>query len=469
MPQTTGWRGGHSLVKIGIDGSLLHRKVTGSERYIHNIFTNLGPLSPEDEYTIYTKEDVYNSGDLAENSRQRVFPLKSDMIVSDFLQQGKPEIDLYHMTWFGDNYIDLLPLCLSPASVLTVLDIMLFRYKSYFHVEAEHGEYQRLCRLAIAMTDSIIAISNHTKSDILANFDVEPSKVKVVHLGIDDCFSTLKDRGPVEEVKARYGLKKPYILYVATDYPHKNHNRLIMAFHHLLKERKISAHLVLAGARYYLHNNPESQDIVDSLKGKNHLVWLEHIKDEELNALYNGADLFIYPSLDEGFGLPVLEAMACGTPVAASNATSIPEVVGDAALLFDPTDISDIANSIETLWNNQQLRRELIKRGYKRCAELTWKRSAEKTLEVYREAKEMGKSERHPSLLTNPYLQTTMKEIVWAHMALEQKCIDLAEALELKEKHLQLVMGARSLRYYRRFRETLRRVIRFKDKGCRKI
>jgi glycosyltransferase involved in cell wall biosynthesis len=433
--------------------------MTGSERYVHNIFSNLGHVGPENEYTIYTKHDVYNAGDLAENSRERVFRLKSDMVLSDFLQRGTPEIDLFHMTWFGENFIDLLPLCLSPTSVLTVLDLMLFRYPSYFLDDAEHEDYQRHCRLAIDMADVIIAISNHTKSDILSNFNTEPAKVKVVPLGVDDRFCTLKERNPIEKVKARYGLKKPYLFYVATDYPHKNHDRLITAFLSLLKERKISVQLVLAGARYYSQRNPESQDTADSLQSANDLVWLEHIRDDELNALYNGADMFIYPSLDEGFGLPILEAMACGTPVAASNAASIPEVTGDAALLFDPTDISDIANSIETLLNDQQLRRKLVERGYRRCSELTWEESVKKTLAVYSEAMEIRKSKHHPSLSANPYFQEMVREIVRAHMALEEKCADMAEALELKEKHLELVMGARSLRYYRKIRELLRRII----------
>ena len=448
-------------MKIGIDGRLLHRKVTGIERYVHNTFNGVCSAGPNNEYRIYTRHKVYKEEELPQNAVERSFGLKSDMLLKDFICEQGPAVDLYHMTWFGDDFIDLLPLSMAPASVLTIHDLMIFRYPSYLRSADIHEGYMRRCRNAVSMADKIIAVSSHTKSDIVANFDIEPEKITVVLEGVDNRFGEDVKNDVLARVKKQYGLSKPFIFYVSTDYPHKNHNRLIMAFHHLLKERKISAQLVLAGARYYSQSNPESQDIVDSLQGENHLVWLEHIKDEELNALYNGADLFIYPSLDEGFGLPILEAMACGTPVAASNAASIPEVAGDAALLFDPTDISDIASSIETLWNNQQLRRELVERGYKRCAELTWKRSAEKTLEVYREAKEVGKSERHPSLLTDPYLQTTLRETVRAHMALEQKCADLEEALELREKHLQVVMGARSLRYYRRFRETLRRVTRF--------
>jgi glycosyltransferase involved in cell wall biosynthesis len=379
-------------VKISIDGSLLHRKVTGSERYTHNLFSNLTSVGPENEYTIYTRSPVYSPGELAENAFERAFSLKRKMILSDFLWRNGPKTDLYHMTWFGDHYIDLLPLCLSPISALTVLDLMLFRYPSYFPTEAEHKEYQRRCRLAIGMADAIIAISEHTKSDILSNFDVKPARVSVVPLGVDTRSCELGANEAVDKVKAKYGLRKPFILYVATDYPHKNHKNLIKAFHHLVREKKISAQLVFVGTQYYNRNEAELRKLIADCALDDDVIWLDHVEDSELNALYNGSNLFVYPSLDEGFGLPILEAMACGTPVAASRAASIPEVAGDAALLFDPTDISDISNSIETLWNNQRLRRELVERGHERCAELTWEKSAEKTLAVYREAKEMGKS-----------------------------------------------------------------------------
>ena len=454
-------------MKIGIDGTILYRTMTGSERYIHNIFTTLCAVSPENQYAIYTKCPIYHSEPLPQNATERTFAKKSDMVATDFLCGVGSAVDLYHMTWFAGYYVDLLPLYLTPASVLTVLDLMLFRYHSYFPSRALHDKYQRRCRLAIDMADLIIAISSHTKSDILANFDVDPEKVKVVLIGVDDGFYRPTEKEVVDRIKARHGVNKPFLFYVGTDYPHKNHKNLILAFHHLVKEKKLSAQLVLAGARYYFRDIEYLQELASSLQLDRDLIWLEHVDDEELKALYKGAHLFVYPSLDEGFGLPLLEAMACGTPVAASKAASIPEVAGDAAVFFDPTDVRDMANAIEKVWKDQSLRCELVERGRKRCAELSWTKTAEQTLAVYKEAIGRGKMplERSRDKIFKHH-RAMLNGIMEDFEMSEQNSIDLTRAVEhltdvaeLKEKRLQMILGSRSLRYYRKIRGIFRKSV----------
>jgi glycosyltransferase involved in cell wall biosynthesis len=209
-------------MRIAIDGALLDRKVTGSERYIHNLFSSLCLFGARNDYTIYTGQPIFPPELLPHNAAERSFASRSEMILEEFLPEGKPAMELYHMTWFGANYVDLAPLFLAPLSVLTVLDLMLFRYPDYFDDLAASQDYQERCRLAISASDMILAISNHTRSEILANFPVEAEKVKVIPLGTDDRFHKLADEESINRVRSRYGLDEPFILYVGTDYPHKN-------------------------------------------------------------------------------------------------------------------------------------------------------------------------------------------------------------------------------------------------------
>jgi len=440
-------------MKIGLNGALLHRNVTGSERYIYNLFTNLCVLSPENEYVIYTRNPVFSHGQLPKNATERTFAAKSDMVAADFLCEPGPTVELYHMTWLGTDFVDLLPLYLARVSVLTILDLILFRSPDYFRDRAAHQEYQKRWRLAIEMADAIIAISSHTRSDILANFAVDPDKVMVVPLGVDNRFRRLKDRKLIDQVRLRYGLKKPYLFYLSTDYPHKNHKNLILAFDHLVKQKGLSAQLVFAGTRYYFENEAELKQLVNSLLLDDDIVWLDHLADEELNALYNGAEVFAYPSLDEGFGLPLLEAMACGTPVAASSAASLPEVAGDAAVFFDPVDVGDIAGTIERVWRDESLKRRLIEQGHKRCSELTWKNTAQKTLAVYAEAKRRAEK----------YKNGSKNKLLDYHRAMLRGLMDCygerVEAVEHAERHLRRIVVNPSLRLYRKIKETFRKIV----------
>jgi alpha-1,3-rhamnosyl/mannosyltransferase len=179
-------------------------------------------------------------------------------------------------------------------------------------------------------------------------------------------------------VRDSHGLPERYILYLGSNKPHKNLVRLVEAWA-VLQPQPLP--LVVAGfwdARY-----PGPRQHAEEL-GIEEVIWLGPVPEQDLPALYTGATLFVFPSLYEGFGLPVLEAMACGTPVACSDSSSLPEVAGDAAILFDSTDVGDMAEAIGLLLGNPDLRQRLAKAGLQRAKRFSWQRTAKETLEVYR-------------------------------------------------------------------------------------
>ncbi len=202
-------------------------------------------------------------------------------------------------------------------------------------------------------------------------------------MGVDERFRVVQDRAIVDEAIQRYGLRSPYVLYVGGFDRRKNVDALVLAYAQTAVRNE--ATLVLVGA-----GEQESARLlatVESAALENRVRILGYVPDDDLVLLYNGASAFIYPSLYEGFGLPVVEAMACGVPVLASNCTSLPEVVADAALLFDPTRPDDIAAAIDRVFTNgdDEMSR-LRSRGLAVAARLTWRNTAERTLDVYRAA-----------------------------------------------------------------------------------
>jgi glycosyltransferase involved in cell wall biosynthesis len=232
---------------------------------------------------------------------------------------------------------------------------------------------------------------------------IPEEKIRVVHLGVHPRFRPVTDRGMLEGVRQRYHIPGEYILYVGTLQPRKNVVRLIEAFarvHCALEQgyngigpfdqtdTRRSLHLVLAGARGW-----QDQRMADAIVRLGLGPWVHligYVDEADLPALYSGARVFVLPSLWEGFGLPILEAMACGTPVVAANVSSLPEVVGDAGLLADPKDVGALARALMHVVMDPELSIRLRRRGLQRAAQFTWQRCAEATLAVLEEARQIA-------------------------------------------------------------------------------
>lgn len=238
------------------------------------------------------------------------------------------------------------------------------------------------CIEGMMKSDMIIADSAFTKSEILKHLRYPEEKIEVIHLGVNH--EKFKPTRPDPHVLIRHGIwpDEKYLLYVGVEHPRKNLEGAIKAFYKVKKKLK-RVKFVKVGKPSWLGARRRLQTLVQALDLVNDVVFTEYVKDNELVQIYCGAQAFVFPSFYEGFGLPVLEAMACGTPVVASNTSSLPEIVGNAALTVEPLDIDAMADAMYAVLSNSGLRYDLARRGLKRASPFTWERTAKRVLGVY--------------------------------------------------------------------------------------
>jgi glycosyltransferase involved in cell wall biosynthesis len=296
---------------------------------------------------------------------------------------GRLRADLYHSAYF------LMPYAPRPSGIpalLTVYDLIPLLFPQHSTLRAR-GLARWANRLALRTVTRVLAISEATRRDYLAHFRLAPEKIQVTPLAADPAF-VRQPAATVDAMRARYGLPERYALYLGSNKPHKNLERLVEAWARL---RPRSAYppagpripLVVAGAwddRY-----PEARRRAAALSMEDEVRWLGPAPEAELPALYSGACLFVFPSLYEGFGLPALEAMACGTPVVCSNSSSLPEVTGDAGLLVDPLDVQAMADGMRQVLEDETLRQVMAEKGLCLARRFSWQETARRTLEAYRD------------------------------------------------------------------------------------
>lgn len=229
--------------------------------------------------------------------------------------------------------------------------------------------------------DKIIAISNSTKIDLMRYFHIPEHKIKVIYLGIDSFYKPA-DTEEQTRVLNKYCIKQPFILFVGTLEPRKNIPTLLKSFYKL-KKNKYPHKLVIVGRKGWRYRN--IFEIISSLKLQDEIIFTGYVPEEDLPGLYSAANLFVYPSLYEGFGLPPLEAMACGCPVITSNTSSLPEIIGDGGVLVNPYDFEAFTKVIQNLIDDLSLKEELIKKGFSRSRFFSWKQCAKSTYEVYKD------------------------------------------------------------------------------------
>jgi glycosyltransferase involved in cell wall biosynthesis len=232
--------------------------------------------------------------------------------------------------------------------------------------------------LSAKSADGIITISGKVRDDIIKYYRVPSGEIAVTYLAVDHNEFFPRPQEEADRVRAKYGLPERFILYAASSLPHKNHARLLEAMR-ILKDRGERVSLVLIGAR------PKGHDVVNEkiehLCLRAEVVFTGWLPFEDIPPIYCAAEALVFPSLSEGFGIPVIEAMACGVPVVCSNIEPLPEIAGDAAHFIDPYDPASIAEGISKVVSDQIVRRELIEKGFRRAAAFTWENTARKTLE----------------------------------------------------------------------------------------
>jgi len=381
------------LMRIGISALPLSRVRAGTARVIQCVIEELRKIDSENCYYLYSDRDFELPW---EGSRwhKRIRPGPPFLPGTLWLQTvGRRMIirDRLDLFW---GTVDLLPLGLplALAKVLTIHDLtwpLYSKIATWFHRSMFWLFFERSTQQA----DRIIADSQSTARDLERIFAVPASKIEVIYLGVGAAHRPQDSRAAAEFIAAKYGVSKDYISTVGTIAPHKNLITLVRAMKILRGAGEVSPQLLVAGAKgskiSSFLNAVQSLGLTDK-----DIRLLGYVPDEDLPMLYSGSSVFVLPSLYEGFGLPLAEAMACGVPVIASNTSSIPEVVGDAGLLVPPTQPEAFADAILRVRSDTDLRKAMIEKGLGRAACFRWDKAAGQLLECLRKAMAEKRSER---------------------------------------------------------------------------
>lgn len=364
-------------LRIGIDGRFLQDHFPGIGRFTFHLISELGRLDGPESYVVFYSPSAANTrfdmealhSEKVSLSPLDVSPLspRSQLDLPPAIRREK--VDVFHSPHYS------LPLLASGPLLCTIHDTIPLRDPSYMPDQTARLAYRLALYSAFVRSKAIVADSAAAREDLVRHLKAIPYRIKTVYLGVD-----------VPPQDGRHGGARDHILYVGTNRPHKNLPRLIEAY----ARAGINLPLVVAGPldpRY-----PEAQQAVESAGLNGRVIFLDHVDEERLEDLYRSAALFVFPSLAEGFGLPVLEAMARGVPVVTSDAPAIREVAGDAALIVPPFDTEAIASAMVRVLGTPGKAADMARRGLERAALFPWSRTARGYLSLYRQLG--GKSAR---------------------------------------------------------------------------
>lgn len=368
-------------MKIGIDGRAANwYRGTGIGTYTYQLINHINKVDSINDYMIFMPHNCNNMinfnknfcmTEIDEHCKDNFW----DEINMPNILKNK-NMDLYHVPQNGIG----IPEDKKCAFVITLHDVIPYRMP-----QTSSERYLKLFNETlpkiISMCDGIITVSNYSKNDIIKAFNFPKDKIFVTHLAGEDIYAPI-DKGLCKNIiKKYYSINEDYILYVGGFSPRKNIIGLIEAFSMLLNRYKKEIKLVIAGKHGISYSLYKKR--CEDLHVEDKVIFPGFIPLEHLPYLYSGCETFVYPSFYEGFGLPPVEAMACGVPVIASNATSIPEVVSDGAILVDPYNIDELCNSMYKILLDKTLKEDLILRGLVRSSELTWHKTAKDTIIAY--------------------------------------------------------------------------------------
>lgn len=365
-------------MRIGIDARLVFYNRAGIGQYILQLIDALANLDFKGDKFILLQSRKDKSLIMPDNHR---FQRRSLWTPSHnrFEQQAlsfevsRLGLDLLHSPDF------IPPFKRNCRSVITIHDLAFLLYPHF--LTKESARYYGQIDQAWRKTDHVIAVSEATKRDSIKMLGVPEKKITVIHEAANPIYRPVPAEEAQQRVREKYKIDQDFILFVSTIEPRKNLPGLLQAYRRLRDEYKREELLVLAGSKGWLWE--EVYETVDNLDLTREVLFLGRVPSADLVYLYNAARFLVHPSFYEGFGLTPLEAMTCGTPVIVSNTSSLPEVVGDAAVLIDPHDIDGLTVAMWRVLTEQELRKELRCKGLKRAKQFSWEQAAEKTLEVY--------------------------------------------------------------------------------------
>ena len=369
-------------MRIGIDYTSAVRQGAGIGRYTRGLVNALAESDRANEYILFSAGRDQTGRGWPPNFSLRSLPLQDRHLALIWQRLRLPlpvelvtgHMDILHSPDF------VLPPVWRAHTVLTVHDLSFMRYPACSSIHLLAYLMDAVPR-SVRRAEVILADSESTRQDLIELLHVPGERLFVVYPGVEARFASGVAESAIEATLGRYGARRPYILGLGTLQPRKNFCRLIRAFDLLRRQHHVPHNLVIGGGKGWLYE--EIYATVRELGLQKAVLLPGFVADEDLPALYSAADLFAFPSLYEGFGLPVLEAMGCGTPVVTSSVSSLPEVAGDAALLIPPEDVEALADALWRLINDSALRNDLRSRGFQQVSRFTWKRAAESLLDIY--------------------------------------------------------------------------------------
>jgi glycosyltransferase involved in cell wall biosynthesis len=371
-------------MRIGIDYTAAVRQGAGIGRYVRGLIGALPALDRENQYRLFVAgRGVVVQTPIGPNFRACVAPL-TDRETSLLWQRMRLPVpielwlgplDVFHSPDF------VLPPVLHGRTVLTVHDLSFLRVPECAHPILRQY-LEKVVPRSVRRADLVLADSACTRDDVIELLHVPAERVRVVYAGVDPRLERVTDEAHLAQVRERYGLNRPFVLCLSTLEPRKNYVGLVRAFALLVQRLKLPHKLAIVGGRGWLYEPIFAEVREQHLEER--VMFLGHAADDDLPAILSAADCLCYPSFYEGFGIPVLEAMACGTAVVTTSASSLPEVAGQAAVYVDPHDVESIADGLQRVLTDAELRARLQAMGPEQSRRFTWERAGRTLLEAYR-------------------------------------------------------------------------------------
>lgn len=378
---------------IGIDAHAIGRQQGGNETYIRGLIRALAEIDGRNRYSIYLADAEaaaeWRDGFCQQfsNFNVRLLPpptplVKVPLILTYDLRRHP--VDVLHVQYTAP------PFC--PAPVVATIHDLAFEHMPETFTRRGSLQLKLTVRRTARRAAKIATVSEYSRQDILRTYKLPPEKITVTYNGIESHFTEqTESEAETKDVRQRFGIEGDFLLAVGSLQPRKNLVRLIRVYSQLRSENPdFAPQLVIVGRKLWLADEIFAE--IRQQRWADDVILTGYVPDQDLPKLYRAATAFVYPSLFEGFGLPPLEAMACGTPVLTSNVSSLPEVTGEAALLIDPKNESELAAALLRITDDHNLRAQLRRRGIEQAKKFTWRTAAETTLQLYLEARGSGRS-----------------------------------------------------------------------------
>lgn len=366
---------GLECMRFAVDAHAIGRHLTGNEVYVRSLLKGFARLDHDSEFVTYLSTDEAQAWVPARFAVRRIAANPFVRLGCDFglkLRWDRP--DLLHVQYTA-------PVACPVPVVVSVHDVSFLEHPGYFPLHRA-VQLRVTVRRTIQRAARILTVSEFSRGAIARAYHLDPDRIAVVHNAAADCFHQVRRESAAAQVRERFGLTAPFILTVGDLQPRKNHVGLIDAFARMVRAcPQLTHQLVLAGKQTWFSGRVHDAARRSGVAGR--IRFLGFVSDDDLLQLYNACEVFSFSSFYEGFGLPVLEAMACGAAVCSSNTSAMPEVADGAALLFNPYKTDEIARAMQDLILLPELRSRMRRLGVQRAAQFSWEEAAQKTLAVY--------------------------------------------------------------------------------------